>query len=105
MIKGSKFFFDYVHLLHYRCHKINPDCGGSYIDSLDWTKKSNNKYYQQKDNKCFQYAVTVALNHSKIEKHSETIRKTKAFIEKDDWKKLRKIIQPLLLTFCMLNRK
>ena len=80
LIKGSKFFFDYVHLLYYRCHKINPDCGRSYIDSLDEQKKRKKK----KDNKCFKYAVTVALNHSKIEKNSETIRKTKAFIEKDD---------------------
>ena len=23
------------HLLHYKCHKINLNCGGSYIDSLD----------------------------------------------------------------------
>ena len=43
--KGSEFVFDYIHLLHYKCHKINPNCGGSYIDSPDWIKKqkSNNK--------------------------------------------------------------
>ena len=23
--------FDYVHLLYYKCHKINLNCGGSYI--------------------------------------------------------------------------
>ena len=38
-MKGSEFVFDYVHLLYYECHKVNLDCGGSYIDSLDWTKK------------------------------------------------------------------
>ena len=37
--KGSEFFFDYVHLLYYKCHKINPNCGGSYIDFPDWIKK------------------------------------------------------------------
>ena len=37
-MKGSKFVFDYVHLLHYKCHKINPNSGGSYIDSPDWIK-------------------------------------------------------------------
>ena len=44
-MKGSEFVFDYVHLLHHACHKINPNRGGSYIDSLDGTKKqkSNNK--------------------------------------------------------------
>ena len=43
--KGSEFVFDYIHLLHYECHKINPNCGGSYIDSPDWIKKqkSSNK--------------------------------------------------------------
>ena len=37
-MKGSKFVFDYVQLLYYKCHKINPNCGGSYIDSPDWIK-------------------------------------------------------------------
>ena len=33
LIKGSEFVFDYVHLLYYNCHKINPNRGGSYIAS------------------------------------------------------------------------
>ena len=33
LIKGSEFVFDYVHLLYYNCHKINPNRGGSYIVS------------------------------------------------------------------------
>ena len=37
-MKGSKFVFDYVQLLYYKCHKLNPNCGGSYIDSPDWIK-------------------------------------------------------------------
>ena len=45
-MKGSEFVFDYVHLLYYKSHKINPNRGGSYIDSPDWIKKSNNKSYQ-----------------------------------------------------------
>ena len=46
--KGSEFVFDYVHLLYYKCHKINPNRDGSYIDSPNWikNKKSNNKCYQ-----------------------------------------------------------
>ena len=40
-MKGSEFAFAYVHLLHYKCHKINPNRGGTYIDSHDWIK--NNK--------------------------------------------------------------
>ena len=33
--KSSEFVFDYAHLLCYKCHKLNPNCGGSYIDSPD----------------------------------------------------------------------
>ena len=31
-MKGSEFVFNYVRLLYYECHKINPNRGGSYID-------------------------------------------------------------------------
>ena len=34
-IKAIEFVFDYVHLLCYKCHKINPNRGGSYIDFPD----------------------------------------------------------------------
>ena len=27
-----------MYLLCYKCHKINPNCNGSYIDSPDWGK-------------------------------------------------------------------
>ena len=47
-MKGSEFVFDYVQLLYYKCHKINPNRSVSYIDSLDRKKKqkSNNKPHQ-----------------------------------------------------------
>ena len=31
-MKDSEFVFDYIQLLYYKCHKINPNCGGSYVD-------------------------------------------------------------------------
>ena len=37
-MRGSEFVFDYVHLLYYKCHKINLNRGGSCIDSSDWIK-------------------------------------------------------------------
>ena len=44
MIKGSDFVFDYFHLFNYKCHKVNLNCGGSYIDSPEWIKnKQTNK--------------------------------------------------------------
>ena len=44
-MKYSEFVFDYAHLLHYKCHKINPNHGGSYIDSPDWIIKKKIKSY------------------------------------------------------------
>ena len=46
-IKDSHFTFDCVHLLYCKCHQINLNCVGSYIDSRDWIKrkKSSNKCY------------------------------------------------------------
>ena len=32
-VKGSEFVSDYVHLLYYKCHKINPNQGGSRTNS------------------------------------------------------------------------
>ena len=37
-MKGSEFVFDYVHLMYYKSHEINPNCGGSYVHSLDCIK-------------------------------------------------------------------
>ena len=42
-MRGGDFIFECVHLLYYKCHKINPNCGRSYVDSPDWVKKSNSK--------------------------------------------------------------
>ena len=102
--KGSESVFDYIHLLYYKCHKINPNCGGSYIDSSDWikSKKTTINPINKKDKKCFQYATTVTLNHEEIKKDPQRITKIRFFInkynwvtisfpsEKDDWKKFEK---------------
>ena len=40
----SDFIFDCVNLMYYKCHKINFNRGGSYIDSPDCLKECNNKY-------------------------------------------------------------
>ena len=69
-MKGSKLVFDYVHLLYNKCHKINLNCVGSYVGSPDWIKNKNAtiNHINKKDNKCFQYDVTVALNHKEMGK-------------------------------------
>ena len=96
----SEFVFDYVHLLYYKCHKINPNCDGSYMDSPDQikNKKATINLINKKDNKCFQQALIVVLSHEEIKKDPQRITKIKPFInkykseginfpsEKDDWK-------------------
>ena len=86
-MKGNAFVFDYVHLLYYKCHKINPICGGSYTNSPDWinNKKAIINPINKKQNKCFEYAVTVVLNHEEIAKHFERITKFKSFINRYNW--------------------
>ena len=54
-IKGYKILFDYVHLLYFKCHKINPNRGELYIDFSDWikNKKVTRNPIKKQDNKCF----------------------------------------------------
>ena len=60
-----------VHLLYYKCHKICFKRIRSQIDSLDCMK--NKKTIINKKDRCFQYAVTIALNHDEIQKISQRI--------------------------------
>ena len=74
-MKGRDFIFDCDQLLYYKRDKINFKRIGSYIDSPDWMK--NRKIINpinKNDNKCFQYAITVALNLEKIVKVSTTAK-------------------------------
>ena len=43
-MKRSNFIFDCVNLLYYKCHKVNLNCGGPYIDSCDRIKNKNKSY-------------------------------------------------------------
>ena len=37
-MKGSDFIFNCANWLYFKCHKINLNRDGSYIDSADWIK-------------------------------------------------------------------
>ena len=68
-MKGSQCVFERVNLLYYGLHKISLNRGGSYVDSPKWLKnKRATINLQNKDNDCFEYAITVALNHERIKK-------------------------------------
>ena len=61
---GSNFVFDSVDLLAAHTHKTNLKRGKSYIKSPEWIlNKRATINPKNKDNKCFQYSITVALNH------------------------------------------
>ena len=90
-MEGSELVFCYFNLLYYKCHEINPNCGGSNIDSPDWIKNKKATVYpikKKKDNKSFQYAVTGVLNYEEIEKITESITKIKLFINKYEWERI-----------------
>ena len=74
-MKGSDFEFDGVNFLYYDFNKI-INRGGSYIDSPQWLKnKKSTTNPISNDYKCFQYAVTLALNLDKIRKtHKEYLK-------------------------------
>ena len=70
LINGSNFIFDRVDLLAVNIHKTKLKRGKSYIKSPEWIlNKRATINPKNKDNKCFQYSVTVALNYQNIENH------------------------------------
>ena len=73
-MKGSASEFDGVNFLYYDFNKISLNRSGSYIDSPKWLKnKKSTINPKNNDYKCFQYAVTLALNLDKINIHPEII--------------------------------
>ena len=86
-MRGSDFEFDGVNFLYYDFDKISLNRGGSYIDSPKWLKdKKSTINPKNNDDKCFQYAVTLALNIDRIKKDPQRISKIKPFIDQYNWK-------------------
>ena len=83
---GSDFIFESVELLDYHLHKISLKRGKPYIKSPEWLiNKRATINPKNKDNKCFQYSITVALNHQSIENHPKRISSIKPFIDQYNW--------------------
>ena len=91
-MKGSDFIFNGINYLYYDLNRITINKDGSYIESPKWLKDKKctiNK--KDNDNKCFQYAATLALNINSIDKHHQRIRKIKPFINNYKWNDIKKI--------------
>ena len=88
-LRGKEFVFDNVDLLNHDLHKIRLNRDGSYIESPEWLRNKkatiNPKNY---DGKCFQYALTFALNYEQIKKNPLRISKIKPFINQYNWKEI-----------------
>ena len=88
-MRGSEFVFDSIDLLHYNLNKISLNRIGSYIDFSELSKKKKATINpQNNDDKCFQYAVKVAVNYQNIKNNSERIPKIKPFIDQYNWKEI-----------------
>ena len=66
--RGSGFTHESVALLYYYFHKIDIRRAESCVKSPDWlvSKGATINPKDEEDNKCFQYAITIALNYNKI---------------------------------------
>ena len=85
-MKGSDFIFNEINYLYYDLNRIAVSKGGSYIEYPKWLKDKKCKINQKNnDNKCFQYAATLALNINSIDKHHQRITKIKPFINNYKW--------------------
>ena len=86
---GSYFIFDGVNALYYDLNAVSLSRGRSYIDSPKRLKnKKTTINPKNNDDKCFQYALTVALNHKKVLKNPQRTSNIKPFIEQYNWREI-----------------
>ena len=90
-MNGSEFVFDGINALYYDLNKISLNRVGSYIKSPRWLedKEATINPQNKDDDKCFQYALTIALNYEKINNNRHRIsKKLKAFINQYNLKEI-----------------
>ena len=104
-VKGSEFIFDSVNSLHNRLQKTSlKRIRSSYIDSPEWLKnKKATINPKNNDDNCFQYALTVALNHKQIKNYPERMSNLKPFIDQYNWKGTNFPSQYFLLIFYLCH--
>ena len=61
----------------------------TFVKAPEWIKNKRRTINpQNKDNKCFQYSVTLSLYHNQINNNLQRISKTKRFIKNFYWKNI-----------------
>ena len=104
--------------MYYKYHKVNFKRGDSKINSWDWIKKKKVTINQKNtDDKCFQYAVNVALNYEEIKWNPVRVSNIKPFINKyhrkgtnypskiDNWKTFEKNNPTIALNILYIKEK
>ena len=88
--RGSEFIHENVDLLYYYFYKIDMKREESYTEPHEWlkNKKATINPKNKNDDNCFQYAITVALNHQNIRRDPQKISKIKRFINQYNWKRI-----------------
>ena len=89
-MKESEILLDGVNALYYDLNKISLNRGKSYIDSPKWlkNKKTTINPQNKKDDRCFQYALTVALSYQNIKNNPQRVSKIKPFNDQYNWKEI-----------------
>ena len=86
-MRGSEFVYDSVDALYYNLNKVSLSRCGSYrFPQMVKKQKTTINPQNKKDDRCFQYTVTFALNYEQIKDHPERISKIQPFIDQYDWK-------------------
>ena len=89
-MRESEFIFDGVDALYYDLSKVSLSRGESYKDFPEWLKnKKATINSKNNDDKCFQYALTLALNHKQIKKDLKEYQKLNLFLINTIGKKKR----------------
>ena len=100
--------------MSYHIHKTSLKRENSYIKSSEWLiNKRVTINPKNKDDKCFQYSIAVALNHQNIGNHLERISNIDQFIDpfidqynskgiefpagKKDWKRFQRNNKTIVL--------
>ena len=88
-MKGSDYIFESVDLMYYQLHILSLNRGGSNIDSPKWWKNIKSTINpKNNDDKCFQYTITVELNHQKINNHPEKTYNIFFYIKQYKWNEI-----------------
>ena len=84
---GSNFTFDHIDYLEYHFNKIKLNRGSTYIPLPKQVanKKCIINPKNTKDNACFAYSITVALNHTKTANNLQRISNIICFINNYNW--------------------